>query len=421
MLLGATVATATVIAIGIAAPDRPSASSRSAAAVGAAASADARPVLVRGGFAATLDRPGLQDTAADLLAGPPAGRMVPPAGSAADLAVRVVAAEGGPGRSSTSSAAGYGQFLRTTWLDVFGRAYPDIARMLSSDQILALRYVKPLALDLTSRYARENAATLVREGLPATDTALSLAHAVGAGGAMTILTASPRAPVADLLSPQAIAANPVFTRMTADDLQGWAANRIGGSGAAPQPSVPAADPVPTLEPGEDFLVDKKTMASEVLRTNHAMISRLREVTHTPAPIRGLAPAPPSPSPSPTKVPLADRRALLTASEPAAAALLDAIDTVSHRSGYGQFHMLARRAREPGRLPAELVRDLTLGADRQDGGGKRDDPRHRPAPPRPCPRGAAPSGAAARGSNRPTGGERRPACRAILIGCSATSD
>jgi hypothetical protein len=236
----------------------------------------------------------------------------------------VVAAEGGPGRSSTSSAAGYGQFLRTTWLDVFGRAYPDIARMLSSDQILALRYVKPLALDLTSRYARENAATLVRVGLPATDTALSLAHAVGAGGAMTILTAPPRAAVADLLSPQAIAANPAFTRMTVDDLQGWAANRIGGGGgSAPQPSEPAADPVPapTLEPGEDFLVDKKTMASEVLRTNHAMISRLR-------------------------------------GEPAAAALLDAIETVSHRSGYGQFHMLARRARETGRFPADLARDLT---------------------------------------------------------------
>jgi hypothetical protein len=331
VLLGGAVATAAVIAIGIAAPDRPSASSRSAAAVGAAASADAPVVLVRGGFAAALDqrsildRPGLHDASADFMAGPPAGRMeaagdVGPPPGPADLAVRVVAAEGGPGRSPSSSAAGYGQFLRTTWLDVFGRAYPDIARMLNSDQILALRYVKPLALDLTSRYARENAATLVRVGLPATDTALSLAHAVGAGGAMTVLTAPPRAPVADLLSPQAIAANPVFTRMTADDLQGWAANRIGGS-AAPQPSEPAADPVPTLAPGEDFLVDKKTMASEVLRTNHAMISRLR-------------------------------------GEPAAAALLDAIETVSHRSGYGQFHMLARRARETGRFPADLARDLT---------------------------------------------------------------
>jgi hypothetical protein len=299
-----------------------------------------------------------------LLAGWPAGRSeapgdaASPIGSAADLAVRVVAAEGGPGRNPTSSAAGYGQFLRTTWLDVFGRAYPDIARMLNSDQILALRYVKPLALDLTSRYARENAATLVREGLPATETALSLAHAVGAGGAMTVLTASPRAPVADLLSPQAIAANPVFNRMTADDLQGWAAGRIGG-GAAPRPSEPDADPVPTLEPGEDFLVDRKTMASEVLRINHAMIGRLREVINTPAPVRAVAPAQPIPSPSPTKVPLPDRRASLTASEPAAAALRDAIDAVSHRSGYSQFHLLARRGRETGRLPAELVRDLAL--------------------------------------------------------------
>ena len=121
VLLGGTVATATVIAIGIAAPDRPSASSPSAAPVGAGL-ADARPVLVRGGFAATLDRPGiparpgLQEAAADLLAGLPAGRSEaagdgrPPGGSATDLAVRVVAAEGGPGRNPTSSAAGYGQF-----------------------------------------------------------------------------------------------------------------------------------------------------------------------------------------------------------------------------------------------------------------------------------------------------------------------
>ena len=50
-----------------------------------------------------------------------AAGSVEEAADAADLAVRVVAAEGGPGRSSTSSAAGYGQFLRTTWLDVFGR------------------------------------------------------------------------------------------------------------------------------------------------------------------------------------------------------------------------------------------------------------------------------------------------------------
>ena len=62
------------------------------------------------------------------------------------------------------------------------------------------------------------------------------------------------------LSREAIAANPAFSRMTAGNLQGWAANRIGGApAAAPPPSVPAVDPVPTLEPGDDFLVDRKTM------------------------------------------------------------------------------------------------------------------------------------------------------------------
>jgi hypothetical protein len=62
--------------------------------------------------------------------------------------------------------------------------------------------------------------------LPATDTTLSLAHAVGPGGAINILTSAPTRPVGELLSPEAITANPFFQRMTASTLQVWAMNRI---------------------------------------------------------------------------------------------------------------------------------------------------------------------------------------------------
>src|SRR5271154_2234014 len=78
------------------------------------------------------------------------------AGRSDNLAARIIAAEGGPEPNPWSSAAGYGQFLSGTWLEIFRRAYPQIAQIMSPEQILALREVKPLAEDLTNRYAQAN-------------------------------------------------------------------------------------------------------------------------------------------------------------------------------------------------------------------------------------------------------------------------
>jgi len=44
------------------------------------------------------------------------------------LAARIVAAEGGPGQNPWSSAAGYGQFLSGTWLEIFRRTYPQLSQ-----------------------------------------------------------------------------------------------------------------------------------------------------------------------------------------------------------------------------------------------------------------------------------------------------
>src|SRR6267378_2992612 len=84
-------------------------------------------------------------------------RAFEPVGNAdalGDLGARIVAAEGEPGRNPLSSAAGYGQFLSGTWLEIFRRAYPHVAQIMSPDQILALRAIRPLAEDLTDRYAQ---------------------------------------------------------------------------------------------------------------------------------------------------------------------------------------------------------------------------------------------------------------------------
>src|SRR6516165_932936 len=119
-------------------------------------------------------------------------------GGLGDLGARIIAAEGGPGRNPLSSAAGYGQFLSGTWLEMFERAYPQVAQTMTREQILALRDIKPLAEDLTNRYAQANAATLRGVGLPATAGELSLAHAIGPRGAVSVLTAEPARPAAEL-------------------------------------------------------------------------------------------------------------------------------------------------------------------------------------------------------------------------------
>lgn len=207
-------------------------------------------------------------------------------GDKTPLAARIIAAEGGPGENPLSSAAGYGQFLRDTWLDTFRRAYPRLAQILTGEQILALREVKPLAVDLTSQFAQENAVFLQQLGLPASDATLSLAHAVGAGGASNILTSAPGRPVRELLSPDAIAANPGFGGMTAEQLRQWATARVSTTADTranePQPASRAEgaaafrpEPPVTIAPAEDFRVDGREKASQIMASNRSAIEALQ--------------------------------------------------------------------------------------------------------------------------------------------------
>src|SRR5882672_10729431 len=280
ILLGAALAFVTPGGVEVAATDRPSGSS----ATPAGESLVPRPVdtvlivgggrLIPSGFGTVNSGPM-----------PPLDEVPQETARIGDLASRILTAEGGPGRNPASSAAGYGQFLRGTWLDIFGRAYPDLARKLSAEQILALREVKPLATDLTRQYADENAENLRRQGIRTTDATLSLAHAVGPAGAASILTATPTQSVRELLSREAIAANPQFATMTANAMRQWAADRITAE-ATPRPAASVvmrrADPPLTLSPSEDFRFDGSRMASEVLRSNQTHIAQLQRLIETPS-------------------------------------------------------------------------------------------------------------------------------------------
>jgi len=66
--------------------------------------------------------------------------------------------------------------------NIFGRAYPDLARKLSAEQILALREVKPWLPISPGNTQMRMRKTLRRQGIRTTDATLSLAHVVGLQG-----------------------------------------------------------------------------------------------------------------------------------------------------------------------------------------------------------------------------------------------
>jgi hypothetical protein len=301
-----------------------------------------------------------QAARSDIAAGPPDG-----------LAGRIVAAEGGPARNPSSSAAGYGQFLSGTWLEIFSRAYPQLALMMDREQILALREVKPLAEDLTNRYAQANTVSLRQIGLPATETALSLAHSVGPGGAINILTSAPTRPVGELLSPDAIAANPFLREMTAGTLKSWAMNRVRPPAEPHQPEAPASrgeESFELLKPSEDFNVDDRTKASEAWVANRQgaallenLLGALAETGAVKATTFGMATMAwlKSVGVDPAGLLRADPATVRAFRKIAARIVLDTIHSVSHRAQYREFQAIERNAGRRGELPLGVTRELAL--------------------------------------------------------------
>ena len=295
----------------------------------------------------------------------------------APLAARIIAAEGGPGDNPLSSASGYGQFLRDTWLDVFRRAYPRLALILTGEQILALREVKPLAEQLTDRFAQDNAVALRQLGLPASDATLSLAHAVGAGGAINVLTSAPGRPLRELLSPQAIEANPAFGGMTAEQLRHWAATRVAATAAtlanqspttasreegaaAPRRAMPEV-----IAPAQDFRVDGREKASQILTENRAAVERLQRFVEAASGTMSVTPLPEAAAAWLTSVGIdaaalqrGDPAALRSLQQAGKTLVFAAIREAAIRSAYRQFAPIARADRS-GEPKLAVLRDVAM--------------------------------------------------------------
>ncbi|MCH4542921.1 phage tail length tape measure family protein [Ochrobactrum sp. A-1] len=143
----------------------------------------------------------------------------------------VVKAESGGrvnAKNPLSSATGLGQFIESTWLDLFKKNFPDRAKNMSDQTILALRNDAEISKKLIEAYARENAAILRQAGVSVNEAALQLAHFLGPKGAISVLTAKSGTLVSQVLPQSAISANQSILGggKTVDDVIAYAQSRV---------------------------------------------------------------------------------------------------------------------------------------------------------------------------------------------------
>jgi hypothetical protein len=122
-----------------------------------------------------------------------------------DYVQRNMAIEGS-GKDPRSSAVG--GFINSTWLSLMRSRFPGRVAGMDDGQILALRSDPNLRALATAAYAAENAPILRAAGQEVTPFTMRLSHLLGPRGAVKLLSAPKDAPVDQVLSKEAIDANP---------------------------------------------------------------------------------------------------------------------------------------------------------------------------------------------------------------------
>ena len=197
-------------------------------------------------------------------------------------------------QNPNSSAMGLGQFVAPTWIDTLSRERPDLVAGKSKEEILALRSDPELSRQMTEAYANQNSQTLSKAGFEANPGNIYLSHFAGPQGAVKVLSADPNAPVESILGPQAVAANPFLRGMTAADLQGWAAKKIGGTSqpmprqtAQASPASPPATPLNIAPQPAPIFAQASPQAAPQQQASPSYFGQMpAEQAMTPLPIMG---------------------------------------------------------------------------------------------------------------------------------------
>lgn len=146
------------------------------------------------------------------------------------LTERIVHVEsGGSARAKNpnSSATGAGQFITKTWIRMMNTYRPELARTLSTADLLALRYDATISREMVRNLAREGEAYLRARGHQITAGRLYLCHFLGMEGAHQALSAPGSAQLSAVLGSAVIQANPFLTGKTAGYVVDWAERKMG--------------------------------------------------------------------------------------------------------------------------------------------------------------------------------------------------
>ena len=150
-------------------------------------------------------------------------------------------------RNPLSTAVGLGQFIESTWMTTIKIHRPDLYRQFSRGQLLDMRTNCDLARAMTTAFTRDNAAVIRQAGHGVTPGILYLAHFLGVGGALKVLSNNPNRQIADVFGPSHVRANPFENGKSIGYLIGWAAKKMTGS--VPPPSAAKVAPSgPTVPP-----------------------------------------------------------------------------------------------------------------------------------------------------------------------------
>lgn len=205
---------------------------------------------------------------------------------------RLMLAESG-GRDTAanplSTALGPFQFIKSTFLDIARRHFPQYYADLSDDQVLALRTTRHFARSAAAAYTLENAAYLKDAGHEASWPHLRLAFLLGPVGASRVLQAPADTPLSKILGAGVLQANPFMSNMTATGLVARAARDIaaeppvaaasGTPVALPRPEA-RARPSARVRPGAPAPVkaDPTAVAGIKIKCNQKLVSCQRWVT-----------------------------------------------------------------------------------------------------------------------------------------------
>ncbi len=157
-------------------------------------------------------------------------------GKQLDVVSRIIQIESGgkaTAKNKSSSAAGLGQFIGSTWLSMIRTYRPDILKGRTTDQVLALRTdprFADLSVEMTANYARQNQRGLEKSRLPVTAGSTYLAHFLGLGGARRVLRATPGTPIVNVVGSEVVRANQrVMKGKTVGQVIAWADGKMKGA------------------------------------------------------------------------------------------------------------------------------------------------------------------------------------------------